>query len=249
MAEADPWTSVKEEVLVSMKQARELYGRWQELAADIGPTSDLEEFEWTSKELKKLLKSIGWDLIDLDETVDVVEENPAKFNISQGDLSSRRGFTKKTKAECESIGTALDDGRINQKVTSAKRDALMTGGTGAASRYTKLQENARAENDTFIAGQEQQQKMVMREQDQQLSEVHQTVGVLKTLGEAISTELEDQADLLDEFDGELESTSAKLGRTLTKLDKTLAISKDKKQSCCIVLLFLLMIIMIIVYVS
>jgi hypothetical protein len=36
----------------------------------------------TSKELKKLLKSIGWDLIDLDETVDVVEENPAKFNVS-----------------------------------------------------------------------------------------------------------------------------------------------------------------------
>jgi hypothetical protein len=35
---------------------------------------------------------------------------------------------------------------------------------------------------------------VMREQDQQLSEVHQTVGVLKTLGEAISTELEDQAE-------------------------------------------------------
>eukprot|EP00038_Savillea_parva_P008851 m.179610 g.179610 ORF g.179610 m.179610 type:complete len:250 (+) comp14804_c0_seq1:347-1096(+) len=249
MSEADPWTSVKEEVVVSMAQARELFGRWQELAAEIGPTSDLDEFEWTTKELKKSLKSIGWDLVDLDETVDVVEENPAKFNLTRDELQVRRAFTKKTKAECDKISETLEDGRITAKVSSAKRDALMSGGTGASSRYAKLQESARAENDNFIKGQEQQQQLVMREQDQQLSEVHQTVGVLKTMGVAISTELDDQAELLDDFDGEMDTTQQRLERALTKLDKTLEISKDKKQSCCIVLLFLLMIIMIIVYVS
>eukprot|EP00035_Acanthoeca_spectabilis_P023267 m.448572 g.448572 ORF g.448572 m.448572 type:complete len:251 (+) comp19681_c0_seq1:287-1039(+) len=249
MAEADPWTSVREEVAVSMTQARELFGRWQELAAELGPTSDIEEFEWTTKELKKSLKSIGWDLIDLDETVDVVEQNPAKFNISHSEVKSRRDFTKQTKSECDKISAALEDGRIKQKVSSAQRDSLMAGGTGAASRYAKLQENARAENDTFIKGQEQQQAMVMREQDNQLQEVHDTVGVLKVMGEAIATELDDQAVLLEDFDGEMDSTQARLGRAISKLDKTLEISKDKKQSCCIVLLFLLMIIMIVVYIS
>jgi len=234
---------------VSLKQAHELHARWRELSAEIGATSDLDEIEWTTKELRKLLKSIGWDLIDLDETVDAVEENPAAFNISREELQSRRAFTKKTKAECDRISGDIEDGRVSQKLNNAKRDALMSGGTGAGSRYAKLEENARAENDNFIAGQEQQQKMVMKEQDQQLGEVSQTVSVLKTMGDAISAELDDQAELLEDFEGDLDSTGAKLSRTLAKLDKTLEISKDKKQSCCIVLLFLLMIIMIVVYVS
>ena len=52
-----------------------------------------------------------------------------------------------------------------------------------------------------------------------------TVGVLKTMGHAISNELDDQAELLEDFEGEMDSTQAKLGRVMNKLDKTLAISK------------------------
>jgi hypothetical protein len=73
----------RREVVVSMKSAREMYTRWQELASQIGATSDMDEFDWTTKELKKALKSISWDLTDLDETVDVVEQKPEKFNVRQ----------------------------------------------------------------------------------------------------------------------------------------------------------------------
>lgn len=108
--------------------------------------------------------------------MDVVEQNPAKFNvgalspptlrraaraeapssipsrrpvtrtehsplpllagaqISHSEVKSRRDFTKQTKAECDKISAALEDGRIKQKVSSAQRDSLMAGGTGAASR-------------------------------------------------------------------------------------------------------------------
>jgi hypothetical protein len=55
--------------------------------------------------------------------------------------------------------------------------------------------------------------------------VKETVTVLKVMAGAISTELDDQAELLEDFEGELDSSQAKLMRVMNKLDKTLAITK------------------------
>ena len=49
--------------------------------------------------------------------------------------------------------------------------------------------------------------------------------MLKVMAGAISTELDDQAELLEDFEGELDSSQAKLMRVMNKLDKTLAITK------------------------
>ena len=43
----------------------------------------LQEYEWTTKELRSALKSIEWDLEDLAETVTVVESTPNKFRVSE----------------------------------------------------------------------------------------------------------------------------------------------------------------------
>lgn len=63
------------------------------------PVSAKEEFEWTSTELRNSLRSIEWDLEDLEETIGIVEKNPRKFRIDSGELSSRRSFIFQTKEE------------------------------------------------------------------------------------------------------------------------------------------------------
>ena len=60
-----------------------------------------EEQEWAATELRNSLRSIEWDLEDLDDTVQIVEKNPAKFRIDANDLIARKNFIKLTKDEVE----------------------------------------------------------------------------------------------------------------------------------------------------
>lgn len=50
---------------------RNLFSRWRELQEN-GGASSREEFEYTTNELRNSLRSIEWDLEDLEETVDIL---------------------------------------------------------------------------------------------------------------------------------------------------------------------------------
>ncbi|RWS25860.1 syntaxin-6-like isoform X2 [Leptotrombidium deliense] len=70
MAFDDPFFTVKDEVLSTLIKARTQYERWIELKEESNNNSGLrEEFEWTTTELRNALRSIEWDLEDLEETV------------------------------------------------------------------------------------------------------------------------------------------------------------------------------------
>ena len=62
-----------------------------------------EEQEWAATELRNSLRSIEWDLEDLDDTVQIVEKNPAKFRIDANDLAARKHFIAQTKEEVEGM--------------------------------------------------------------------------------------------------------------------------------------------------
>jgi len=241
----DPWATVKDEVVNTLKQQTELYSRWLQLLEKLGPSSDTDEFEWVTAEIKKCNKSVTWDLEDLNETISIVQENPARFSLNQDEIEARKQFVIKTTEQVKKIKAHIASPDVTKKLEASKRGALLQG--GAQSRYAKLEDQMKKDNDNFIGDQGQQQKMIMREQDTQLDEVGATIGVLKHMGVAISDELDDQAELMDEFEDEMDNTQARLERTLKRLDKTLNITKDKKQSCCICLLVLVLIILISVY--
>ena len=50
-----------------------------------------EELETAATELKNSLRSIEWDLEDLEDTVKIVEKNPTKFRINGAELAIRKG--------------------------------------------------------------------------------------------------------------------------------------------------------------
>ena len=49
-----------------------LYHRWQELVSENASSVSQEEFNWTTNELRNCLRSIEWDLEDLEETVHIL---------------------------------------------------------------------------------------------------------------------------------------------------------------------------------
>jgi len=56
------------EVLNAVETANALYHRWQELISE-NANVNKEDFNWTTNELRNCLRSIEWDLEDLEETV------------------------------------------------------------------------------------------------------------------------------------------------------------------------------------
>lgn len=60
------------EVLKATETASALYHRWQELMSENTNVSK-EELSWTTNELRNCLRSIEWDLEDLEETVYILD--------------------------------------------------------------------------------------------------------------------------------------------------------------------------------
>lgn len=79
-----------------MNTARGLYQRWCELLQE-GAAVGREELDWTTNELRNGLRSIEWDLEDLEETIDI--------------LAGRRVGGRPGRAHCGGRGTwGLDTG-------------------------------------------------------------------------------------------------------------------------------------------
>lgn len=62
---------VNSEVQKAVNAAQSLHHRWSELLQEGGGASR-EEVDWTTNELRNSLRSIEWDLEDLDETINIL---------------------------------------------------------------------------------------------------------------------------------------------------------------------------------
>lgn len=116
--------SPNSEVQKAVNAAQSLHQRWAELLLQEGGASK-EELDWTTNELRNSLRSIEWDLEDLDETINIllskkppvaqvspkwppeagfltagesiVESNPRKFHLDMAELSKRKHFISSTR--------------------------------------------------------------------------------------------------------------------------------------------------------
>ncbi|XP_055627709.1 syntaxin-6 isoform X2 [Toxorhynchites rutilus septentrionalis] len=119
----DPFFVVKDEVFKALNKTRGLYLRWRELndALSGGTTA---EAEWTTTELKNSLRSIEWDLEDLEDTISIVEKNPSKFKIDNKELSSRRYFIDATRDEVKSMKDRMSINRSRDRDITARQPLL-----------------------------------------------------------------------------------------------------------------------------
>lgn len=96
----DPFFAVKEEVEHSVTVVDQLYSKWRELQ---NSSLKSDEFEWTSSELLSGLRSIEWDLQDLEDTVSIVESSRQKFQLDDADVQARKDFINTTRQKINSM--------------------------------------------------------------------------------------------------------------------------------------------------
>jgi syntaxin 6 len=214
-------------VEVSLSNANRLFTNWKRLTGNpapggrgVNPTSaDAEELRWTTDELAVSIQNIEQDLQDLDETVRIVEANPAKFRLDIREIATRKEFIAKTRRTVADMKTAIarrraisaspnliSNGPGSSSSASASapaptkrghsdRDLLLSskkGGLSAADRFGRTEDDYKASNQKFVEREAQLQEQIMREQDNQLEDVMDTVGNLKEVAVVMGRELEDQ---------------------------------------------------------
>jgi len=105
----------------AVNNVQTLYKRWQDLL-DNPRTVGKDEYNWTTNELRNNVRSIEWDLEDLDETVGIVEANPRKFNIDIAEVNQRKQFIKQTRDGVNVIKEHMNSPAAKAKVENSSRE-------------------------------------------------------------------------------------------------------------------------------
>uniref|UniRef100_A0A3B5LS88 t-SNARE coiled-coil homology domain-containing protein n=1 Tax=Xiphophorus couchianus TaxID=32473 RepID=A0A3B5LS88_9TELE len=240
MSMEDPFFVVKGEVEKAVHAAQSLHRRWVELQPEVGGAST-EEADWTTNELRNGLRSIEWDLEDLDETISIVESNPRKFHLDAAELTKRKAFITGTRRTVQ-VGLTFP----YRVLLGGARDPIWQPGSD---RFGPPDRRLQSANSEFIGEQQTQQQLIAEQQDEQLERVSGTIGVLKNMSERIGLELDEQAGLVDNFGHEMDGThtQSRLDNVMKKLAKVSHMNSDRRQWCAIGVLLLILLIVIILF--
>jgi len=239
MSLEDPFFVVKDEVLKALNKTRELYERWKNY--EDGPEYRTEEEEWTTTELKNSLRSIEWDLEDLEDTVQIVEKNPTKFRIDGTELAIRKGFIESTKEEVRQMKlkiTTQGEIKPNGQANSPVSHGTVQHGTTVGNKYSRLSSVADSPHREYIVGmegpskqhqQQLHQEQIIRQQDETMDMMSESMGTIRSMSNHIAVELDEQAVMLDEFGAEVDHADSRLDTTIKKMAKVLHLSNDRRQ--------------------
>ncbi|XP_042273773.1 syntaxin-6 [Thunnus albacares] len=252
MSMEDPFFVVKGEVQKAVNAAQSLHHRWSELLQEGGGASK-EEMDWTTNELRNSLRSIEWDLEDLDETISIVESNPKKFNLDAAELSKRKAFIVSTRLTVKEMKEQMSRPAVSS--TDRKNKQALLGERGAQGpiwqpgpdKYSRLDSQLQNANSQFIEEQQAQQQLMAEQQDEQLELVSGTIGVLKNMSERIGMELDEQAVMLDDFSHEMDNTQSRLDNVMKKLAKVSHMTSDRRQWCAIGVLLAILFVVILLF--
>ncbi|CAG2163329.1 unnamed protein product [Oppiella nova] len=258
MSLEDPFFVVKEEVLKALTKCRDNFERWTDFLDDPNSSSK-EEMDFTTTELRNGLRSIEWDLEDLEETVDIVEKNHRKFKLDEQEVSNRRKFIHQTKDEVKFMREKLFDSKNKDKKSSSSLRQSQSPSTSNPTKYTRLDNSFdlspnRANGSDSVGitvddGNHLQyhQQMILQTQDDSLDKLRNSVGNLKSISRQIGTEVDEHAVMLDEMGHEIEITDSRLDTTLKKVARVLHLSNDRRQWVAIgLLIFVILIIFLVV---
>ena len=234
---ADPFYTVKDEVVQQVRGIRQLHSRWRELIDNPASRKDEGELGWTTDEIKSLIRSIGWDLTDLSETIQIVESNRAKFKIDDQELAQRKRFVETTKADLETIKRELTSPNARSKVSQASKGALLSGGDG----QSRLDRQIEQDNDQFIQSQVQMSREIEAEQEVYIDALVDTMGTMQQIGHDMEDELQRHNALLDDLSTLADNTGTRLRRTMNDIDKLIESSSNTVSYTIIAVLILVVI--------
>ncbi|XP_049733044.1 syntaxin-10 [Elephas maximus indicus] len=235
MSFEDPFFVVRGEVQKAVNTARGLYQRWGELLQE-GAAIEREELDWTTNELRNGLRSIEWDLEDLEETIAIVEANPGKFKLPAEDLQERKVFVERMREAVQQMRDHLVSPAATAFMERNNKEMLAGKSATLKSPSDLLDASVVSASSRYIEEQQATQQLIMDQQDQQLEMVSGSIQVLKHMSSRVGEELDEQGIMLDAFGHEIDHTQSRMDGVLRKMAKVSHMTSDRRQWCAIVIL-------------
>eukprot|EP01122_Echinamoeba_exundans_P005179 TRINITY_DN15348_c0_g1_i1.p1 TRINITY_DN15348_c0_g1~~TRINITY_DN15348_c0_g1_i1.p1 ORF type:complete len:257 (-),score=56.39 TRINITY_DN15348_c0_g1_i1:14-760(-) len=190
-AQRDPFYRAKAEIQDTLKKLEESFERWEvaiRTSDTIGIVTQADATNNNVAEIEELL-------LDVEETIQIVEQDRARFNIDDVEINSRKNFVTSTKKRVDVIKNELRKDSENRKK-----------GKKGKGRYDDISKA----NDEFIEGEAQAQDQIYADQEIHLDALQHTVGQLGEVSNAMRIELEEQNVMLDEINQEADETDGML---------------------------------------
>ncbi|KAJ6438423.1 syntaxin 6 [Purpureocillium lavendulum] len=234
--EEDPFLQVQQDVLTQLSSTRPLFASYLRIRSlSTSPTSP--ELASARDDLESALGSLAEDLADLVASVQAIERDPAQFGISADEVGRRKRLVQEVGGEIEDMREEL-----NKKIAT---------GAGAGGEHLPdpnsfaIAEGDNDDADGYAEFEQHQQVEMMREQDQHLDGVFQTVGNLRRQADDMGRELEEQGEMLDLVDEAAERVGGRLQTGMQKLQYVIRKNEDKWSSCCIAVLIFVLILLLV----
>jgi member of the syntaxin family of t-SNAREs len=254
-AQDDPFLSVQADVLTTLTATRHIFSSYLRIRT-LSPSPTSPELVQSRTELQSNLETLSADLADLLDSVQAVESDPYRFGLDVAEVQRRKGFVRDVGDEVEGMRRELEDVTGDTHIAAGQSSTNAANG-GRARTSGKLPAPAAFEDDDRADGdddpygefEQQQQDVMMREQDEQLDGVFQSVGVLRNQAEDMGRELEEQGVLLDEVDTLADRVGGKLSVGVKKVGEVIRKNEDSVSSCCIGVLVVVLIILLILLIA
>lgn len=160
MSFEDPFITVQNEIVNSIDKTRTAYKTWLEYRIQSSKEDkDLKnEFDEKTLELRNQIRSLEWDIEDLEETFAMYESYPKKLKLSEQELSVREKFISETKEELKLIKNDVFDAKFNVKERNTIVNLInnpisyysLTFDGNQSGKYKRLQESTSEDNNNTL---------------------------------------------------------------------------------------------------
>lgn len=203
-----------------------------------------QESKWAEAELKKCVRAIYWAADDYQHTLSILNLDPNRSNLSVEDRLVRSEFAQSARQFADEIrvhvlGIAVPPLDNAQAKVHHKSLSVMASGSGSY-KYSLLQD---ADDDVGgPSGSDRfedillKQQQIVRDQDDNLELVGNSVHTLKNMSYRIGDELDQQAIMLEDLGQDMERVDTKLDGVMKKIAKLSHLDDDKRQCKAIIIL-------------
>lgn len=239
MSIEDPYFVVRDEISASVHSCEAKLAEWRALME----TQNGAKARELTSELRSNVRSAEWDLEDLEESVSVVRNNPARFGLHIGELDARVAYIRETRLKLADFKNEIEGPHVNEKLLAMDSMPAKKPSSYQPNRFNKRE----AYDNPGYGRYSQQQQQLLHQQDQGLEQIGKNVGQLKQISRAIGNELDDQAVLIDSLSAEVDATSGRMSATIAKIQRFSRLSTDRRQWYAIgglaVLIFILILLL------
>ncbi|GAX83411.1 hypothetical protein CEUSTIGMA_g10836.t1 [Chlamydomonas eustigma] len=229
MTSQDPFYILKVEIDESVHDLKQKMTRYH------GLQSGNPERKILSQQVEAGCQSIRWQLKELAGAVEKASEDPAKFNLTNEELGTRRRWIDNTRDQVTTVHEALQGALAAPPPPSHSS----RGNDVSADRVKEV-------NSRFVGTEVEAQSLIMRRQDEALDDIEQAVGRIGQLGRAIGEELDDQQRLMNTLAEDVDVTQSRLKAAQKRMAEIIRKSGGFSQMCVVIVLSVILLVLVLV---